>query len=477
MSSPVVVKQIPLEKEYAKKTGVTPEDVAKLRAWLATQPHLPSDLITDLELVLVYHCCQRSAEVSKQVLDLHFTLKTLFENLFKDLLVNEKMFAALSISAVLPLKARAHDGSAITYCSIIDQDARKYVFIDALRVSLMLLELAQEEQGTWPGLQIVFDMRTFSLQHLAKMDLHSVQQFIYYLQVSTNTLQDTWRGLQIIFDMRTFSLQHLAKMDLHSVQQFIYYLQVSTSTLQGTWPELQIMFDMRTFSLQHLAKMDLHSVQQFMHYLQVSTSTLQGTWPGLQIVFDMRTFSLQHLAKMDLHSVQQFIYYLQVSTSTLQGTWPELQIIFHMRTFSLQHLAKMHLHSVQQFMYYLQEAMLVRVTGIHFMNTPAFMDRVLMLIKPFMKKTLLEVLFIHQTGSGTLEKYIPVEGLPEEAGGEFISVMKASANLQERLKLNEAFFEQRNKRRVVEALRPGRPKTITDIFGGIEGSFKKLDID
>ncbi|XP_063388491.1 clavesin-1-like [Cydia fagiglandana] len=305
MSSPVVVKQLPIEEEYAKKTGVTPEDVAQLRAWLGTQPHLPGDLITDLELVLVYHCCHRSAEVSKQVLDLHFTLKALFENLFKDLLVNEKIFASLSAAVVLPLKARAHDGSAITYCSIIDPDARKYVFIDGLRVALMLLELTQAEQGTWPGLQIVFDMRTFSLQHLAKMDLHTVQQFMYYLQ----------------------------------------------------------------------------------------------------------------------------------------------------------------------------EAMLVRVTGIHFMNAPVFMDRVLMLIKPFMKKTLMDVLFVHQTGSGTLEKYIPVEGLPEEAGGDYISVMKASANLQERLRLNKDFFEQRNKRRVVEALRPGRPKTISDIFGGIEGSFKKLDID
>ncbi|XP_063541208.1 clavesin-1-like [Cydia strobilella] len=305
MSSPVVVKQLPLVEEYTKKAGVTPEDVAKLRAWLATQPHLPGDLITDLELVLVYHYCQRSAEVSKQVLDLHFTLRTLFENLFKDLLVNEKIFASLSVSVVLPLKARAHDGSAILYCSVINPDARKYVFIDALRVALMLLELWQEEEGTWPGLQVIFDMRTFSLQHLAKMDLHTVQQFMYYLQ----------------------------------------------------------------------------------------------------------------------------------------------------------------------------EAMLVRVTGIHYMNAPAFMDRILMLIKPFMKKSLMDVLFIHQTGSGTLEKHVPVEGLPEEAGGEFISVMKASANLKERLKLNQEFFEQRNKRRVVEALRPGRPKTITDIFGGIEGSFKKLYID
>ncbi|XP_061722226.1 clavesin-1-like [Cydia pomonella] len=305
MSTPVVVKQFPLEKEYAKKTGVTPEDVAKLRAWLATQPHLPGELLSDLDLVLAYHCCQRSAEVSKQVLDLHFTLKTLFTNFFKDRLVTEKTFATLSMCGTLPVKMRAHNDSAVFYCCLTDPDAKKFTFHECIRVALMTLELWQEEEGTWPGLQIIFDMRMFSLQHLAKLDLHTIQQFLYYLQ----------------------------------------------------------------------------------------------------------------------------------------------------------------------------EAMLVKVTALQFINAPSFIDKVMMLIKPFLKKELMECLFIHQIGATTLEKHLPIESLPEEAGGKGVSVIKAIEDLKERMRLNKDFFERENKRRVVESRRPGRPKTISDIFGGIEGSFKKLDID
>lgn len=44
-------------------------------------------------------------------------------------------------------------------------------------------------------------------------------------------------------------------------------------------------------------------------------------------------------------------------------------------------------------------------------------------------------------------------------------------------KANKDFFLNENKKRVIEAKRPGKPKTISDIFGGVEGSFKKLDID
>lgn len=36
----------PLEKEYQKDTGISPQDISKLREWVKTQPHLPADYIT-----------------------------------------------------------------------------------------------------------------------------------------------------------------------------------------------------------------------------------------------------------------------------------------------------------------------------------------------------------------------------------------------------------------------------------------------
>ncbi|KAF9810680.1 hypothetical protein SFRURICE_021133 [Spodoptera frugiperda] len=301
----MAIKGISLEDEYKKNTGTTPEDIKKLRDWLNTQPHLPGEYMTDLDLILIYHCCERSAEVSKQVLDLHYTLRTLFTNFFKDRAVDNKTEDNLHKVLLQPLPTRSVNGDAVFYCRLLDYEPRNFEFAKSLRSVLMILDLWQFEEGTWPGFVLIFDLDGLKLGHLTKLDVQTIQQFLYYLQ----------------------------------------------------------------------------------------------------------------------------------------------------------------------------EAMLVKVKGLHFLNAPSFMDRLMMMIKPFMKKELLDVLIIHQIGAKTLDKYVPMTGLPKEAGGEFKTFDECRDEMLARLRANKDFFIQENKKRVVESKRPGKPKTISDIFGSVEGSFKKLDID
>jgi len=81
------------------------------------------------------------------------------------------------------------------------------------------------------------------------------------------------------------------------------------------------------------------------------------------------------------------------------------------------------------------------------------------------------------TVNDTLEKFVPLEVLPNEAGGQAGPVQDLH-NKQVKKLINHVvwFQEDEANHRVNESLRPGKAKTATDLFG-VEGSFKKLEID
>lgn len=63
--------------------------------------------------------------------------------------------------------------------------------------------------------------------------------------------------------------------------------------------------------------------------------------------------------------------------------------------------------------------MLVKLKEVHFLNAPYFMDKLMMLLKPFMKKALLDIIHIHQPGTQEIYDYVPKKAFPKENGGEY----------------------------------------------------------
>ncbi|KAJ8713173.1 hypothetical protein PYW08_008477 [Mythimna loreyi] len=300
-----VVKPITIEEEYKKNPDISPEEIKKLREWLKTQPHLPEKQFTDVDLLVVYHCCQKSIEVSKQVLDLHFTLRTLFQPFFKDRAYDKKAEFALNTVLCAPLATPTAEGYRVVYFRLLDPDYRNFNLLEAVRAFMMIYDLWQYEEGTWPGFLILIDMDTATLSHVTRLDIMVVKKVLYFLQ----------------------------------------------------------------------------------------------------------------------------------------------------------------------------ECMLCKLKGVHFMNAPYFMDRLLMLIRPYLKKELVNLLSTHQVGSETLYKLVPKKALPKEEGGEYKDHITLRDEIHKRMQANSAFLREENKRRVNESLRPvGKPSPAEKEFG-IQGSFKKLELD
>ncbi|VVD00756.1 unnamed protein product [Leptidea sinapis] len=167
----VEAKEFPIEEEYKKNHGVTPEDVMVLRKWLQTQPHLPERHITDLDLVLAYHSCNRSTEVTKQTLDLNYTFRTNVNDYFQSRSLDSNMTKMLNNLVIIPLAGRSHDGNAVFYSQLVDTDLSTFSY------------LWQYEEGTWPALELVFNFANYTFGHITKIDLRNIQLITFYLQV------------------------------------------------------------------------------------------------------------------------------------------------------------------------------------------------------------------------------------------------------------------------------------------------------
>lgn len=159
-----------------------------------------------------------------------------------------------------------------------------------------------------------------------------------------------------------------------------------------------------------------------------------------------------------------------------EGTGPGHIILVDMEGVTFGHAGRLSPMGLKKFLYYLQDGLPVRLKGLHFMNTSAVMDVILNMMKPFMKKELLEVLHVHPTKE-TLLKFLPIEALPNELGGSAGKLKDLhEAEIQKIDDHREWFRHEEATMRVNESLRPGKGKTVSDIFG-VEGSFKKLEID
>ncbi|XP_032452315.1 uncharacterized protein LOC100118942 [Nasonia vitripennis] len=189
-------------------------------------------------------------------------------------------------------------------------------------------------------------------------------------------------------------------------------------------------------------------------------------------------------ARLVNFEVERFIYYdgLKLFNMLLDlwlienGTMKGHVLVCDIVGVQMSHVLRIPPVGVKKYLFYLQEAVPLRIKSLHFMNTTSVIDFILGLMKPFMKKEFMDMLYLHPT-LDSIGKHFPVEILPDEAGGKGGSIYDLFSRVSKSIDENRDYFvEEEATMRIDESLRPGKAKNASDLFG-IEGSFKKLDID
>ncbi|KAM0734184.1 Alpha-tocopherol transfer protein-like [Formica fusca] len=266
---------------------------------------------------------------------------------------------------------------------------------------------------------------------------------------------------------------HLPKI---SNSELALFLHSNYYRLEPTKTTIDTFFTVRTHVPEFFCNRDLTNNKELKKAKQIVTQQiLEGTTKdGYKIIYGRLLDSEpSHFVYNDAMKLLNMVIDLWLYT---QGTCNGHVILFDMKNVSFGHVGRLSPMGLKKFLYYLQEGLPVRLKGFHFMNASPVIDVILNMMRPFMKKQLMDMFHMHTTND-TLEKFVPLEVLPNEAGGQAGPIQELHEKQIKKMEDHVAWFqEEEANHRVNEALRPGKAKTATDLFG-VEGSFKKLEID
>ncbi|KAL1404042.1 hypothetical protein pipiens_019094 [Culex pipiens pipiens] len=123
---------------------------------------------------------------------------------------------------------------------------------------------------------------------------------------------------------------------------------------------------------------------------------------------------------------------------------------------SLGHMKRLALFPTKNYMTFIQEAAPIRLKGMHMVNIVPFVDKVMTLVKPLMKRELYEMVHLHQHKE-SLFPFVPQECLPAEYGGKAGTFKELRDNFYAKLLANrEHYIRYELDNRVDDSKRPAQ---------------------
>lgn len=158
-------------------------DVALIREWLQTQPHLPKDM-DDGRLRTFLRGCKFSLEKVKRKLDMYYTMRNAVPEFFSDRdIAKDNLSIVLDYVHCPTLPGLTPNGRRITFIRAIDCDFQPHQVNDAMKVALMIgdVRLLEESVGI-AGDIFILDAAVATPTNFAKFSPSVVKKFLIAVQ-------------------------------------------------------------------------------------------------------------------------------------------------------------------------------------------------------------------------------------------------------------------------------------------------------
>lgn len=273
------------------------------------------------------------------------------------------------------------------------------------------------------------------------------------------------------------SLNDVHKHDIDTIQQWLItqphlpeisesdvkmFLHCNYSDVEAAKKTIENYYTFRTSCKDFFANRDvddpeIKTAMSLMMFAVLPKSTPEGYRIGYCRLIDSDTTNYVHL-----QTVRMLVMCIDLWLKEEPGV-PGHVILVDMVGMHLGHLAKLKMSVLRNYSYYVQEAVPLRLKNIHFINTVSFVDKLMFLIKPLLKKHIAELINLH-ADLETLFRFVPRENLPHEYGGNAGTVEELRCTFNQKLHEMRAEFLEREKREAVdESKRIAKPRRF--LFG------------
>jgi len=154
-------------------------------------------------------------------------------------------------------------------------------------------------------------------------------------------------------------------------------------------------------------------------------------------------------------------------------------LIIDLEGFNLNHLIHRPLGIIKKYMRFNQDALPCHPKSVNFIRMPRSFAATYRIISGFATDKIKKRFKVHRVDSSfnSLYKEVPPSILPRDYGGDGPSFSELTGYWKGKVEQHSDFLARMEKSvRADESKRPGKPKTSKELFG-IEGSFRKLEID
>ncbi|XP_046459118.1 alpha-tocopherol transfer protein-like [Daphnia pulex] len=151
-------------------------------------------------------------------------------------------------------------------------------------------------------------------------------------------------------------------------------------------------------------------------------------------------------------------------------------VLVDLEGFTMSHVTSTPIAMMKKLMPCFEDAAPIRPKSMNYIHNASIFTVINNLFSGLMKEKMRKRLHMHGDDMESLYKEIPKEILPKDYGGENSSIAELTAVWKKKCEDRREFLIASSKMRSDESKRPGKPKTSDELFG-IEGSFRKLNVD